>query len=614
MTNVTPNIFALIALFGIIPFTLVLFALLPARRAVATGAIAAWLLLPSISINLPGLPDYDKAKAATAGILLATLVFEPNRLLTFRLRWFDVPMLLWSLCPFVSSVANGLGAYDGLSAVVRQTTSWFLPYFIGRLYLSDVEGMRELGRGMIVGALCLIPLCLLELKLSPILQGMVYGFGSWEGERYGGYRPRVFFKSSLELGLWMHAATLVAWWFWRTGQFKRLGGLAGMAIVASLLITSIACKTTGSTILFLTGMAALWICWRTKTKWMLWGLLCVAPIYYAVRISDIWSGHSAVELVRLTLNEARAQSLEFRLDNEALLIAKALHQPFFGWGGWSRSFIFDEWGRGLTVVDGMWMVTLGNYGCVGLVLMATALLLPAVRFLSRFPVERWADPSLAPVVPIAVIVDIYLLDGLVNGMLNVIYIIAAGGLVNIVPARTKPQVETAARSTNSREILVGQYQSLGRSLKDQGRFAEAKNAWLNALDLLNEESGIRPVLAAARRQWCDCANDLAWLLVNAPDPAVQDPAHAFSLALQAAEVLPECSTYWNTLGAVHYRAGDFKAALIALDRSTGARPRRYGLRPLLSRHDSHPAWKSRTSSALVRPGHALDETTSLWTC
>ena len=38
----------------------------------------------------------------------------------------------------------------------------------------------------------------------------------------------------------------------------------------------------------------------------MWGLLCVAPIYYAVRISDLWSGRSAVELVRLVINEALA--------------------------------------------------------------------------------------------------------------------------------------------------------------------------------------------------------------------------------------------------------------------------------------------------------------------
>jgi tetratricopeptide (TPR) repeat protein len=216
----------------------------------------------------------------------------------------------------------------------------------------------------------------------------------------------------------------------------------------------------------------------------------------------------------------------------------------------------------------MWVIALGPNGCVGLVLMATALLLPGVLFLKRFPVEQWDHPSLAPATVVAVIVDLYLLDGLFNGMLNVIYVIAAGGLVNIVPARGRPQVQKTAWPANSRERLVVRYRSLGRSLKNQGRFAEAKTAWLHALELLTEQTTVHPLDSAHRQQWCDCANDLAWFLVTVPDLAVRDPACAISLALKAAEAHPECSTYWNTLGAVHYRAGDFKAAVIALDRAT----------------------------------------------
>jgi len=568
MANSTPNIFAFIALFGAIPLTLVLFALLPARRAVVISSIGAWLFLPPASLDLPGLPDYTKATAATFGILLGTLVFESNRLLTFRLRWFDLPMLVWSLCPFASSISNELGIYDGLSGVYGQMTHCFLPYLIGRLYLTDVEGMRELALGTIVGGLCLIPLCLFEFKMSPRLMGMVYGFGGFEGVRNGGYRPRLFFASSLEVGLWMNAVTLVAWWFWRTGQLKWPRGLGGGAIVAALLGTSIACKATGATLLLFTGMAALWISWRTRTKWVMWGLLLTAPVYYAVRITDAWSGHEAVELARSFINDERARSLEFRQENEDILIAKAMQRPFFGWAGWGRNFIYDESHKKVTITDGMWIIALGLNGCVGLVSMAAAMLLPTVLFLKRFPVKQWDDPGLAPAVVIGVFVDLYLIDGLFNAMINIIYIIAAGGLINIIPARTRPRVKTTARSTDSREWLAVRSRSLGRSLKNQGRLGEAKTAWLHTLDLLTEQTAVHPVVSAHRQQWCDCANDLAWFLVTAPDPAVRDPARALSLAVKAMEVHPECSTYWNTLGAVQYRAGDFKAAITALDRST----------------------------------------------
>ena len=567
MVQSTPNVYALMALFGAVPLTLLLFTLMPARRAVVTGAIGAWLFLPSTGVNLPGFPDYTKATAATAGILLGTIVFETNRLLAFRFRWFDLPMLLWSLCPFASSISNELGPYDGLSAAFVQTTSWFLPYLVGRLYLTDVEDLRDLVFGMIIGGLCLIPLCLFEFKMSPVLQSMIYGFGNWEGLRYGGYRPRVFFKSSLELGLWMNAVTLVAWWLWRTGQLKFLGGVSGAAIVAMLLITAIACKTTAATLLFFAGTAALWISWRTKTKWAFCALLSIAPIYYVVRITDTWSGTQAVELVRTFINQERAHSLEYRLDNEDLLIAKAMQRPYLGWGGWGRNLVYDESNKQLSIIDGMWVIALGPYGCVGLVLMATSMLLPGVLFLKRFSVKQWDQPSLAPATVIAVIVDLYLLDGLFNGMLNVIYVIAAGGLVNIVPSRTGPEVETAIRSTSTQERLIARYRSLGRSLKNQGRFGEAKTTWLRALELLQQQTNVRGGVPANRREWADCANDLAWLLATVSDPAVRDPAGAASLAREAAKAYPECGTYWNTLGAVYYRAGDFKAAVAALARS-----------------------------------------------
>jgi hypothetical protein len=228
---------ATIALFGWIPVVIVLFMLLPARRAMVAGTIAAWLFLPPTGIDLPGIPPFDKSAAATIGILLATVAFEPGRLLAFRPRWFDLPILVWCLCPFCSSISNGLGAYDGFSSVFRAIVVWMFPYLVGRLYLTDLDALRDLALGIIIGGVCLIPLCLFEIRMSPRLLTIVYGVGGLEGTRYGGYRPRVFFQSGLELGLWMNAVTLVAIWLWRTGQLKRLGGFSGGAIAAMLLIT-----------------------------------------------------------------------------------------------------------------------------------------------------------------------------------------------------------------------------------------------------------------------------------------------------------------------------------------------------------------------------------------
>jgi Tfp pilus assembly protein PilF len=60
---------------------------------------------------------------------------------------------------------------------------------------------------------------------------------------------------------------------------------------------------------------------------------------------------------------------------------------------------------------------------------------------------------------------------------------------------------------------------------------------------------------------------LAWLLSTAPDARVRDPQRAIPLAKKAVELAPNSGIYWTTLGVAHYRAGDWKAALAALEKS-----------------------------------------------
>jgi tetratricopeptide (TPR) repeat protein len=559
--------FAFFALIGWIPLTFALFVCLPARRAVVVGAIAGWLLLPPMTISLPGFPDYSKTTAIALGILLSTVIFEFNRLINFRLRWFDLPMLIWGLCPFVSSISNDLGVYDAFSALVLQAARWTVPYLIGRVYFTDSAGLRELAFGIVIGGVCLIPLCLFELKMSPLLCRGLYGYQASLYMRYGAFRPHAFFSTGLELGLWMSAVTLTAWWLWLNGQLKRLWLFPGGLIFVALLVTSILCRSTGAILLLIAGASLLWFCRRTKTAWVLWCILLVPPIYYAARIPNLWTGENLVALVRTSLDADRAGSLSFRLDNENAFAAHALKRPAFGWGGWGRNLVKDQNERNLAI-DSLWIITFGCHGFVGLASMTTALALPVLLFLVRFPAVQSTSPRLAHVTVIALILNLFLIDCLLNAMLNAIYLILAGGLVNIVPVRA-PRAAKSVSSGTHREILAARYRTAGRAANDQGRFAEAKSAWFHALKLLTQRSTAEPGAQsqAIHMQWCECANDLAWLLANALDPRVRDVASALALAKKVTEAHPECKTYWNTLGAAYYRAGDFKAAVAALDRT-----------------------------------------------
>ena len=69
-----------------------------------------------------------------------------------------------------------------------------------------------------------MPLCLYEIRMSPQLHYLVYGFyPSFFGMsvRFGGYRPTVFLQHGLAVGMWMTSASLVGVWLWYSRASRR---------------------------------------------------------------------------------------------------------------------------------------------------------------------------------------------------------------------------------------------------------------------------------------------------------------------------------------------------------------------------------------------------------
>ena len=62
-------------------------------------------------------------------------------------------------------------------------------------------------------------------------------------------------------------------------------------------------------------------------------------------------------------------------------------------------------------------------------------------------------------------------------------------------------------------------------------------------------------------------NTLAWILATSPFPQLRDSQQAVKLAKQAVEQRPQHGEFWTTLGVAHYRAGEFKGAIEALEKS-----------------------------------------------
>ncbi len=328
------EIFATIVMLVWIPTVLVLFLVMPPQRAVIVAFVGAWLFLPVISYKLPFLPDYTKSSATCAGVFLSALLFDSRRILRFVPRWVDVPVVILCTSPLVTSLVNGLGLWDGTSGMLEKTVSWGLPYFIGRIYFNDSKSIRELAVGIFTGGLLYVPLCVFEMRMSPQLHKMIYGFDARGVQmRFGGWRPAVFMDGGLAVGLWMTGASLVGIWLWRMGVLKRLWGASMSWLGAVLFITTVLCRSAGALAFLFGSLGALWFTSQTKTRLALVCTILLAPTYIAVRTTGLWHGEELIALAE-QMSKDRADSLQFRIKNEDILVAKALQQPIFGWGGW----------------------------------------------------------------------------------------------------------------------------------------------------------------------------------------------------------------------------------------------------------------------------------------
>jgi len=424
-----------IVMFGWIPTVLYLFGWLPARRALVVSFIAAWLFLPQAVFPLPSLPDYTKMTATCYGVLLATIVFDAKRFSSFQLGWVDLPMLVWCVCPFASSITNDLGLYDGVTATVGQIAVWGVPYYLGRVYFNDLDALRELAIGIFIGGLIYVPLCLLEIRISPQLHRIVYGFYAREDFsqtiRYGGYRPTVFMEHGLMVGAWMIAATLISIWLWKANVIRELWSIPIEWLVAALLVTSVLVKSTGALILLGIGVVILFVAKWFRTPFVLLLLTATIWLYLYFGVTGTFVADQIVSSMSGVLPQERVASLEFRYNNEELLSDKAREKMIFGWGGWGRSRVYDEWRKDISVTDSLWIIAFGTTGAVGVISFTASLLLPVFAFLQRYPASLWLNRKVAPAAALSVLLALYTLDCFLNAMINPIYTLACGGIAGL---------------------------------------------------------------------------------------------------------------------------------------------------------------------------------------
>ena len=406
-----------------------MFLVLHPRRALLVCWVGGFLFLPQgYAIELRGLPDYDRWTALGYGTMMAVVTLDTKRLLTIKISIWDLPILVFILTPVLTGLSNGLGLYEGCSFAFSRLVQWGIPYFLGRIYFRDANSLKELAVAIFIGGLIYVPLCLFEIRMSPKLHKIVYGqHVAWGGKRLGGWRPSVFLDTGIALGMWMTAVSFLAIGLWRTRALKSLFTVPMAPLTLGLLLVTILCRSLGAILILAGGLGAFFSTRLTRFRILLILLALFPSIYMTARVTGIYSGKLSVNLIASHVSSARANSLQTRLDSENILSAKALQRPLLGWGRFSRNRVYDDRGRDLAVTDGLWVIIFGQSGLISLAAWTFAHAFPALRA-ARYPKRLWNSAVFAPFLILSILPSLYMIDYLLNAMVNPLVILILGAL------------------------------------------------------------------------------------------------------------------------------------------------------------------------------------------
>jgi O-antigen ligase len=445
-----PNFMAYLVM-GLFPIMALIFdAYLPRHKAVAASLMAGFLFLPTAQIDIGGALYWNRTTAPVFVVFAGILMRDGALLRTFRFRWFDLPMLGWCLAPLFAAVLNGLGLYEGASLGFYQLIGWGGPYFIGRLHFRSKEQLVDLAKILFIGGMIYTPLCALEIRLSPMLHSMLYGFHQHsfaQTVRGSLFRPTVFLSHGLTVGMWMAMTTYLGWVLSSTKLGSNYFGLPSKFWLLCVAIVFIACQSMGATFLAIAIWMLTVIARRTQGKTLLL-LFALIPITWAVTRTTGILETSTLSDASSMIDEERARSLTFRLDAEDKLIRYAKEQPIFGWSNRAFNVVNNDRGREISVVaDGLWIISFSAYGLIGLASMLLMYLVPILIVLKHAPPKLWIkEPMMLLTGSFAMVIGAVAIDSVTNAQLDPMFLLIMGAAPSalLAPLHEKPPHNPAA--------------------------------------------------------------------------------------------------------------------------------------------------------------------------
>jgi hypothetical protein len=461
---------------------LVLAARLPLPTLVLVGLIGGYLFLPTrAGWDFPLLPRLNKDSIPALVVLLLAVLMcrssaqtgskkaDPDGL--NRPGWIPsssaalIPLTLIIVGAFITVATNrdpliygpvripNLRLYDAFSMTLAALMT-LLPVFLGRKLFAHPDRQHLLLKVLVVFALGYSLLTLFEIRMSPQLNHLVYGFfpHDWlQHIRSGGFRPVVFLSHGLALAIFLAMAVLAAFGLARCEQSsrKRLYFAAG----GWLLLTLALANSLGALLIALM-LVPVVILLGTRLQIMIAAMLAVTALTYPIlRSMDVIPTEQIVSIVREDISHSRSYSLEYRFLQEDQQLAHASERPLAGWGTFGRSRVFDELGRDVSTTDGMWIVTFAQRGWIGYLGFYGLLCLPIILLIFRNR-GTGLEPETAV---LALVLSAQLIDTIPNGFVSPISWLITGALLGRLEFRqatAAQQAEPVAEPTRGGQVYA----------------------------------------------------------------------------------------------------------------------------------------------------------------
>jgi hypothetical protein len=418
------------ATFALISWPLVaiyLFSTKPLSRAIIWTVLGAQLLLPvGTAIKFAMIPQFDKNTIPSFCILFGCLMCSRTSVKFWSgLGLVELLIFMNLISPVLTSQLNGddilngrvimpgVGLYDGLSAVEAEFL-FLVPFFIARQFLWRAEDTKDIFRIIVLAELFYSLPLLFEVRMSPQLHSWIYGYtpGDFlQSMRDGGFRPSVFMGHGLVAAFFVMMATTASAALWRTRT--RVLTIPAEGAMAYLGVVLILCKSLGATVYSLVLVPMIRFAKPAIQMRVAIALVSIAVLYPVLRTLDLFPT-KLISQTAFVLSPDRAQSIQFRFNNEDQLLARALERPWFGWGRFGRNRILDpDSGKDDSVVDGRWIATLGQFGLFGFIAEFGLLSLTVLRAAMSLNLAKSNEDKIL-LSSLALIVSIVIVDCLPN--------------------------------------------------------------------------------------------------------------------------------------------------------------------------------------------------------